>query len=92
VRRAIERTGFGEHFVVRAAYGIGLAFGPTWSEENVMSVRPGDERLLRPGMCFHVVPALYKEDVGAVCCSLPVVVGERGLEPLLDLEAKLFVR
>ena len=43
-------------------------------------------------MTFHLVPALYKAGFGAVCCSLPVVVTETGLQPLLDLEAKLFVR
>ncbi len=57
-----------------------------------MNMRPGDDRVLEPGMCFHVVPALYKEGFGAVCCSMPVVVTESGLEPLIDLEPKLFVR
>ena len=92
VREPIEHAGFGEYFVVRAAYGIGLAFGPCWSEDRLMNMRPGDDRVLEPGMCFHVVPALYKEGFGAVCCSMPVVVTESGLEPLIDLEPKLFVR
>ena len=92
VRNAVAATGMGEYFVVRAAYGIGLAFGPGWGEDNVMSIRPDDMRVLTPGMCFHVVPALYKQGFGAVCCSMPVVVGETGLEPLTDLEPRLFVR
>ncbi len=92
VRGPIERAGYGEYFVVRAAYGIGLSFGPCWSEDRLMNMRPGDGRVLEPGMCFHVVPALYKEGFGAVCCSMPVVVTEAGLEPLIDLEPKLYVK
>jgi Xaa-Pro dipeptidase len=91
VRDAITQAGMGEYFVVRAAHGIGLGFAPIWSEDHVMSIRPGDQRVLKPGMCFHLVPALYKADFGAVCCSLPVVVTESGLEPLLDLEPRLFI-
>jgi len=91
VRKTIAATGMGEYFVVRAAYGIGLAFGPGWGEDDVMSIRPDDPRVIEPGMCFHIVPALYKEGFGAVCCSMPVVVGENTLEPLLDLEPQLFV-
>ncbi|MGH6953293.1 MAG: M24 family metallopeptidase [Alphaproteobacteria bacterium] len=92
VREAIERRGFGEYFVVRAAYSIGLAFAPGWDEMRHLEIRPNDSRLLEPGMCFHVVPALYKEGYGAVCCSMPVVVTDRGLDPLVDLEPKLFVK
>lgn len=91
VRNAIEATGLGEYFVVRAAYGIGLGFAPAWSEDHVMSIRPGDQRVLAAGMCFHLVPALYKAGFGAVCCSMPVMVTERGLEPLLDHEPRLYV-
>ena len=91
VRDAIDATGLGEYFVVRAAYGIGLGFAPAWSEDHVMSIRPGDQRVLLPGMCFHLVPALYKAGFGAVCCSMPVVVTESGLEPLLDHKPRLYV-
>ncbi|MBT5415470.1 MAG: aminopeptidase P family protein, partial [Rhodospirillaceae bacterium] len=92
MREAIEEAGCGAEFVVRAAYGIGLSFGPTWGEDRLMALRPGDERIVEPGMCFHLVPALYREGLGCVCCSMPVVVTETGLDPLLDLEAKLFVQ
>jgi Xaa-Pro aminopeptidase len=92
MRETIETAGCGDEFVVRAAYGIGLSSGPTWGEDRLMALRPGDERIVEPGMCFHLVPALYRERLGCVCCSMPVVVTETGLDPLLDLEAKLFVK
>lgn len=91
VRDAIDKAGFGEYFPVRAAYSIGIGLPPTWSENNAMSIRPGDERVLTPGMCFHLVPALYKRDLGAVCCSYPICITDAGVEPLTDIPAELFV-
>ena len=92
VRSAVGKAGYGDHFVVRAGYSIGLGFGPRWSENHVMSIRPRDPRVLEPGMCFHLVPALYKEGLGAVCCSMPIEITERGCKPLTSIEPKLFVR
>jgi Xaa-Pro dipeptidase len=91
VRQEIERTGYGEYFVVRAAYGIGLGFPPQWSESNVMQIRQGESRRLQLGMCFHLVPALYKRGLGAVCCSMPIEITGDGVRPLAPIEPRLFV-
>jgi Xaa-Pro dipeptidase len=91
VRDAITKAGFGEFFTVRAAYGIGVGFPPGWGENNVMNIRPNDERILQPGMCFHLVPALYKWDLGCVCCSMPILITDSGVERLTNIDAKLFV-
>jgi Xaa-Pro dipeptidase len=91
VRDAIGKTGYGEYFTVRAAYGIGVGLPPGWGENNVMSIRPDDQRVLQPGMCFHLVPALYKSDLGCVCCSMPIHITDSGVEALTAIEAKLFV-
>jgi Xaa-Pro dipeptidase len=91
VRSKIEEMGYGEYFVVRAAYGIGLGFPPRWSESQIMQIRQGESRPLRPGMCFHLVPALYKRGFGAVCCSMPIEITEEGCRPLAPLEPELFV-
>ncbi|WP_166434111.1 M24 family metallopeptidase [Roseovarius spongiae] len=92
VRSAIERKGYGENFVVRAAYGLGVAVAPGWGEPAVMQIMPEDQRVLAPGMCFHLVPAIYVEGVGCVCCSMPLIMTETGIERLTDLEPKLFVK
>lgn len=91
VRTAITRAGYGEFFTVRAAYGIGVGMPPRWGENNVMNIRPNDERILKPNMCFHLVPALYKRDLGCVCCSMPIRITEKGVEPLTTIEPKMFV-
>jgi Xaa-Pro aminopeptidase len=92
VREAIKKKGLGEYFVVRAAYSIGLAFTAAWGEFHIMSIRPKDPRTLEPGMCFHLVPALYKEGFGAVCCSMPIEITGDGCRSLTSIEPKLFVR
>jgi Xaa-Pro aminopeptidase len=91
VRAAITRAGYGEFFTVRAAYGIGVGMPPRWGENNVMNIRPDDTRILKPNMCFHLVPALYKRDLGCVCCSMPIRITEQGVEPLTTIAPKMFV-
>jgi Xaa-Pro dipeptidase len=91
VREPIVRAGFGDCFTVRAAYGIGIGAAPGWGENSVVNIRPGDRRVLEPGMCFHIVPALYQAAVGAVCCSMPIHITSRGVERLTAIEPELFV-
>ncbi|MBM3542350.1 MAG: aminopeptidase P family protein [Alphaproteobacteria bacterium] len=90
VREVLEKRGYGDLFVVRAAYGIGLGFAPRWSESHVMVIRANDQRRLEPGMCFHLVPALYKEGVGAVCASMPIEITANGCAPLAPIAPELF--
>ena len=91
VREAISEAGYLEYFTVRAGYSVGLGFVPSWDEDHIMKLRPNDTRLLEPGMVFHLVPALYKAGVGAVCCSNTVHVTENGLEALVPIEPELLV-
>ncbi|WP_422026680.1 M24 family metallopeptidase [Roseovarius sp.] len=92
VRRAIEKQGYGENFVVRAAYGLGVAIAPGWGEPAVMQIMPEDQRVLESGMCFHLVPAIYVEGIGCVCCSMPLIITETGIERLTDLKPELLVK
>jgi len=91
VREPIVRAGFGGCFTVRAAYGIGIGAAPGWGENSVVNIRPGDQRVLQPGMCFHIVTALYQAAVGAVCCSMPIHITAGGVERLTAIEPELFV-
>lgn len=92
LRRPIERAGFGELFVVRGGYSIGIGFAPSWGEGNTLAaIKPRSEDPLLPGMTFHLVPALYRPGVACVCCSMPVAVTESGVEPLAPIEPKLFI-
>lgn len=89
VRHAINKTGYGEYFTVRAAYGIGIGMQPTWGENSVASLKPNDTTLLQPSMCFHLVPALYKNDLGCVCCSMPIEITDGGVSCLTEIDPAL---
>ncbi|AMS40057.1 MULTISPECIES: M24 family metallopeptidase [Aminobacter] len=78
----IEKAGFAEYMVTRPAYSIGAAFPPGWGEDNVMAIRSGNEQLLEEGMCFHVVPCLYRDGIGCVAASMPSVLTHNGFESL----------
>jgi Xaa-Pro dipeptidase len=49
-----------------------------------MAIRTGHEAVLEEGMCFHVVPCLYKDGVGCVAASMPSVLTSKGFEALAD--------
>ena len=89
---AIERAGYGRFMVTRPAYSIGASFPPGWGEDNVMSIRAGNEQVLEDGMCFHVVPCLYKDGIGCVAASMPSVLTAGGFESLSGDEAALGIR
>lgn len=91
VRSAITRAGYLEWFPVRAGYSVGLGFVPTWDEDHIMNLRPNDRRVIKPGMVFHIVPALYKVGVGVACCSNTLLVTDAGVEPLVPLDAAMMI-
>jgi Xaa-Pro dipeptidase len=88
-RHVIEKAGYGEFFVNRLAYSVGIGFPPVWWENEIMQLRPSDDRLVESGMTFHLVPALHVPGIGFVNRSLPIVVTERGCEPLMDLPLRV---
>jgi Xaa-Pro dipeptidase len=88
-RQVIEDAGYGEFFVNRLAYSVGIGFPPVWWENEIMQLRPHDNRAVEPGMTFHLVPALHVPGVGFVNRSLPIVVTEQGCLPLIDLPLRV---
>lgn len=94
IRNAVVNAGYGDYFVIRAGYSIGIGFPPSWSGgagSQTVAIKPNDPRILMPGMCFHLVPALYHKDIGAVCCSMPVTIGNSGCIPLASIEPELLI-
>lgn len=92
LRMPIDRAGLGDLFVVRGGYSIGIGFAPSWGEGNTLAaIKPASDDPLLPGMTFHLVPALYRDGVGCVCCSMPVAITETGVAPLATIEPKLFI-
>lgn len=88
-RDFIEEAGYGQHFMHRLAYGIGVAFPPNWGEGTVLQLRPNDPTVLQPGMTVHLVPAFHVRGIGFLNRSMPVVITEKGCEPLTTMPLRV---
>jgi Xaa-Pro aminopeptidase len=87
VNAVLEAQGYGEYchppHIRRRGHGLGFA-----------SMRPGDvaldnDTVLEPGMVFMIHPNQYLPETGYLLCGEPVLMGERGAEPLTDRQAAL---
>lgn len=74
----IDRHGYTDNYRKRTGYGIGIAFAPDWGEGNIVSLFHNVTTELRPGMCFHMPPALRDYGRFAVGVSETVLVTEKG--------------
>ncbi|MFC4351007.1 ectoine hydrolase DoeA [Fodinicurvata halophila] len=87
-RQAIARHGLEKES--RCGYPIGLSYPPDWGERT-MSLRPGDRSELRPGMCFHLIPAIWQDDWGLEITE-SFTVTERGAETFCNYPRKLLIK
>ena len=74
----------------RCGYAIGVSYPPDWGERT-MSFRDGDSSILKPGMTFHFMPALWLDD-GGLEITEPFVITESGSECLCNTPRKMFVK
>lgn len=87
-RKTVARYGLEKES--RIGYSIGLSYPPDWGERT-MSLRPTDRSVLQPGMTFHMIPAIWKEDWGMEITE-PFLVTERGAETFCNFPRRLFVK
>ncbi|TFV35852.1 hydrolase, partial [Bradyrhizobium niftali] len=59
--------------------------------EKTVSLRKGDQTVLRPGMCFHMMSGLWLENEG-ITITQPFVVTETGYEALTKIPRQLFIK
>jgi len=90
-RGIIEREGLYEKFRKRTGYSIGIAFAPDWGEGQIMSLQKDDSRTLRPGMVFHMPPALREYGKFGVGFSETVLVTDDGCEVLTKFKRELII-
>ncbi len=73
----------------RCGYAIGLSYPPDWGERT-MSLRAGDRSVLRAGMTFHFMPAIWLDD-GGIEITEPIVITQTGCDRLCDTPGGLVV-
>ena len=86
-REVIARHGMEKES--RIGYPIGLSYPPDWGERT-MSLRPGDKTILKPGMTFHLIPALWMNDWGLETTE-SFRVTENEAQTFCDYPRKLFI-
>lgn len=84
-QRVIDRAGYSENFRKRTGYSVGISFAPDWGEGNVLSLFTGIERVIEPGMAFHLPPALRIYGRFTVGVSETAIVTDSGCRPLSAL-------
>jgi Xaa-Pro dipeptidase len=90
-RGVFEKYGYAHLFGHRTGYSVGINYPPDWGEGHIMSIWAGDERPLRTGMTFHLVPGLFDLGKHLINISETVLVTETGCEPLTHFPRELFV-
>ena len=92
VRDIICRNDVGASLITRVGYSIGIAFAPSWDEGYIMSLKQGDETVLRPGMTFHLIPWMWGVEGNKTCgISDTILVTDEGCESLFTLPREMTV-
>jgi ectoine hydrolase len=81
----------GIHREGRCGYPIGLSYPPDWGERTA-SIRAEDETVLKPGMTFHFMPALWMDSWGLETTETILITENGPAEALCNIERKLFVK
>jgi Xaa-Pro aminopeptidase len=90
-KAVFQRHGLGALLGHRTGYSVGINYPPDWGEGWLMSIWDGDERPLRPGMTFHLVPGVYDLGRYTIIISETVLVTEQGCDVLTRFPRDLFV-
>lgn len=85
----IDRAGYTDNFRKRTGYSIGISFAPDWGEGAILSLYTGSRTELRPGMTFHIPPALRIYGQFTVGVSETVVVTDSGCSVLGAIDRPL---
>ena len=86
----VARHGFAEAYRKRTGYSMGIAFAPDWGEGDVLSLDRGVERVLEPGMVFHIPTTLRAYGRFTVGVSETAVVTGDGHRCLSRIPRRLF--
>jgi Xaa-Pro dipeptidase len=85
-QKIIDCAGDTENFRKRTGYSVGISFAPDWGEGGILSLYTGVRTELRPGMAFHIPPALRIYGQFTVGVSETIVVTDTGYRALGSVE------
>jgi Xaa-Pro dipeptidase len=88
----IDAGGYHDAFRKRIGYSMGIAFAPDWGEGAILSLFSNVDRVLEPGMVFHLPATLRRYGHWTVGASETVIVTKSGIDILSSLPRSLTVR
>jgi Xaa-Pro dipeptidase len=91
-RRIIGGSQFGGTQASRTAYSVGIGLPPDWGEGQILSIQPGERRLLQTNMTFHLLPWVQLPGIGGISFSETIRVTTDGCELLTNFERSVFVK
>ena len=89
-RGVYEKHGFGHLHGHRTGYSVGINYPPDWGEGHIMSLWSDDDRPLRSGMTFHLVPGFGELGKYNLVISETILVTDTGCETLTRFPRELF--
>jgi ectoine hydrolase len=84
----VARHGFEK--ASRIGYTLGVGYPPVWGERTA-SLRPGDCTVLKPGMAFHLMLGMWRDEASCVLSDVFVVRDQGGPEILSRLPRRILV-
>ncbi|MFZ3579792.1 M24 family metallopeptidase [Virgibacillus sp. DJP39] len=90
---AVWRTSIAKHGYKkdsRIGYSVGLSYPPDWGEHTI-SVRNGDQTIIEPNMCLHLIPGIWFDDFGFEV-SEAIHITETGCEMFADFPRELYIK
>ena len=91
-RAVTTKAGFADYHRNRLGYSIGINYPPDWGEGEIISLRQGEHRELRPGMTFHMPPLCLKYREFGIGFSETIVLTETGCRRLSKLPREIVVK
>lgn len=91
-QHVIDSAGMTAAFRKRIGYSMGAAFAPDWGEGAILSLFSGVDRVLEPGMVFHLPATLRSYGNYTVGASETVIVTANGVDVLSKLPRQMTCR
>jgi Xaa-Pro dipeptidase len=82
VRQVVREAGCERYAHSRFGYGIGIAYPPTWAQSLSTNIVPDSEKVVRPGMLFHLLVYLLEPATFGIGVSHTILIRERDTEIL----------
>jgi Xaa-Pro dipeptidase len=91
-RAVTTKAGFADYHRNRLGYSIGVSYPPDWGEGEIISLQQNEQRVLKPGMTFHMPLLCLKYREYGIGFSESIRVTETGCERFSKLSREIVIK